>query len=49
MPIVLAQVKGGGNISESLSNEIRQVVYSLHQSKQINKKVCNNTIKSMQL
>ena len=37
LPIVLAQVKAGNN-SESLLNEIRQIVYSLYQSKQITKK-----------
>ena len=30
LPIALAQVKAGNN-SESLLNEIRQIVYSLHQ------------------
>ena len=44
--IALAQVKAGNN-SESLLNEIRQVVYSLYQSKQITKKVYNNIIKSI--
>ena len=34
LPIALAQVKAGNN-SESLLNEIRQIVYSLYQSKQI--------------
>ena len=48
LPIALAQVKAGNN-SESLLNEIRQIVYSLYQSKQITKKVCNNIIKSIQL
>ena len=48
LPIVLAQVKAGNN-SESLLNEIRQIVYSLYQSKQITKKVYNNIIKSIQL
>ena len=48
LPIALAQVKAGNN-SESLSNEIRQIVYSLYQSKQITKKVYNNIIKSIQL
>ena len=43
LPIALAQVKAGNN-SESLFNEIRQIVYSLYQSKQITKKVCNNII-----
>ena len=37
LPIALAQVKADKN-SESLLNEIRQIVYSLHQSKQITKK-----------
>ena len=37
LPIALAQVKAGNN-SESLLNEIRQIVYSLHQAKQITKK-----------
>ena len=45
--IVLAQIKPGNN-SESLLNEIRQIVYSLYQSKEITKKVYNNIIKSMQ-
>ena len=46
-PIALAQVKAGNN-SENLLNEIRQIVYSLYQSKQITKKVYNNIIKSIQ-
>ena len=37
------------NNSESLLNEIRQIVYSLYQSKEITKKVYNNIIKSIQL
>ena len=36
LPMALAQVKAGSN-SESLLNEIRQIVYSLYQSKQITK------------
>ena len=47
LPIALAQVKAGNN-SESLLNEIRKIVYSLYQSNQINKKVCNSIIKSIQ-
>ena len=47
-PIALAQVKAGNN-SESLSNEIRQIVYSLYQSKQITKKVYNNITKSINI
>ena len=46
LPIALAQVNAGNN-SESLLNEIRQIVYSLYQSKQITKKVYNNIIKSI--
>ena len=45
-PIALAQVKAGNN-SENWLNEIRQIVYSLYQSKQITKKVYNNIIKSI--
>ena len=48
LPIDLAQVKAGNN-SESLLNEIRQIIYSLYQSKQITKKLRNNIIKSIQL
>ena len=38
LPIALAQLKAGNN-SENLLNEIKQIVYSLHQSKGITKKV----------
>ena len=38
LPIALAQVKAGNN-SESLLNEIRQIVYFLYRSKKITKKV----------
>ena len=48
LPIALAQVKAGNN-SESLLNEIRQIVYFLYQSKQITKKVYNNIIKSVNI
>ena len=48
LPTALAQVKAGNN-SEVLLNEIRQIVYSLYQSKQVTKKVYNNIIKSIQL
>ena len=47
LPIALAQVKAG-NSSESLLNKIRQIVYSLYQSKEITKKVYNDIIKSIQ-
>ena len=32
---------------EDLLNETRQIVYSLYQSKDITKKICNNIIKSI--
>ena len=48
LPIALAQIKAGNN-SESLLNEIRQIVYSLYQSKKVTKKVYNSIIKSIQL
>ena len=47
LPITLAQVKAGNN-SEKLLNEMRQVVYSLYQSKEITKKVYNDIIKLIQ-
>ena len=47
LPIALAQIKDSNN-SESLLNEIRQIVYSLYQSKQITKKVYTNIIKYVQ-
>ena len=46
LPIALAQVNAGNN-SENLLNEIRQIIYSLYQSKEISKKVCNNLMKSL--
>ena len=44
-PITLAQVKAGNN-SKKLLNKIRQIVYSLYQSKKITKRVYNSIIKS---
>ena len=44
LPISLAQLKGGNN-SEKLKNEIRQLVYSLYCSKIMTKQVYNNLIK----
>ena len=46
--IALAQVKAGNN-SEILLNEIRQIVYFLHHSKEITKKVYKNMIISIQM
>ena len=41
LPITLAQLKAGNN-SEKLKNEIRQLLYSLYRSKNMNKPVYNN-------
>ena len=46
LPIALAKVKAGNN-SESLLNDIRQIVFALYQSKEITKKVYSNIIKSI--
>ena len=43
-----AKIKAGNN-SENLLNEIRQIVYSLYQSKEVTKKVYNNIIKSIKV
>ena len=48
LPIALAQVKTSNN-SESILNKIRQIVYSLYQSKQITRKLYNNIIKSIKI
>ena len=48
LPIALAQIEAGSN-SESLLDEIRQIVYSLYRSKEITKKVYNNIIKSIKV
>ena len=46
LPIALAQVKAGNN-SEKLLNEIRQIIYSLYQAKEITEKIYNNLVKSL--
>ena len=48
LPLLLSEISAGNN-SESLLNEIRQNVYSLYRSKEINKKVYNNIIKSIKV
>ena len=48
LPIALAQIKAGNN-SESLLTEMRQIVYSLRQSKEVIKKVYNNIIISIKV
>ena len=45
-PIALAQVKAGKN-SENLLNKIRQIIYSLCQSKEFTEKLYNNLNKSL--
>ena len=46
LPIALAKVKAGNN-SENLLNEIRQIIYSLYQAKEITEKIYNNLVKSL--
>ena len=48
LPIALAQVKAG-NTSENLLNNIRKIMYSLCQEKEITKKVYNNIMNSVNL
>ena len=46
LPILLAQ-KNAGNISQKLNNEIRQIIYSLHSSKNMSKAVYNHLMNSI--
>ena len=46
LPLFLAQIKAGNN-SYKLKNEIRQILYLLHQHNKITKKIYNNLIKSL--
>ena len=48
LPIALAQVKGG-NTSENLLNEIKQIIYFLYRTKKITEKVYNNIMNSIKL
>ena len=48
LPVTLGQIKAC-NKSENVLNEIRQVIYSLYQTKAITKKMFNNIINSLQL
>ena len=43
LPISLAQLKAGNN-SEKLKNEIRQILYSLYQSKKLSKNLCKSLV-----
>ena len=46
LPILLAQ-KQAGNNSQKLTNEIRQIIYSLYRSKNLSKTVYNHLINSI--
>ena len=46
LPILLTRIKVGSN-SYKIKNEMRQILYLLHQHNKITKKVCNNLIKSL--
>ena len=46
LPILLAQIQAGNN-SSKLKNEARQILYSLHRSKELTKTVYNNFIKAI--
>ena len=46
---MLKRLPKAGNNSKSLLNEIRQIVYSFYRSKEITKKVYNNTINSIKV
>ena len=48
VPIVLAQLKAG-KTSEYLLNEIRQIIYTLYQAKEITKNIYNNIMNSIKL
>ena len=48
LPIALAQVKAG-NTSENWLNEIRQIIYSLHQANEISQNLYNNIVNSIKL
>ena len=48
LTIALAQVKAG-NTSENLLNEIRQIIYSLYQAKEITKKMYKNILNSIKV
>ena len=48
LPIALTQIKAENN-SQSLLSKIKQIVYSLYQSKEITKNVYNNILKSIKV
>ena len=48
LPIALAEVKAG-NTRENLLNEIRQIIYSFYQEKEITKKVFSSIMNLIKL
>ena len=48
LQIALARVRAG-NTSKNLLNEIRKILYSLNQAKEITKKVYNNIMNSVKI
>ena len=48
LPIALAQVKAD-NTSQNLLNDIRQIIYTLYQAKEITKKVYNDIMNSIKV
>ena len=46
--LAFSQVKAGC-ISEILLNELRKIIYSLYQAKEITEKVCNNIMNSIEI
>ena len=48
LPIAIAKVKAG-NTSENILNKIREIIYSLHQAKEITEKVHNNIMNSIKI
>ena len=48
LPIALVQLEVV-NTSETLLNEIRQIIYSSHRAKEITRKVYNNIMNSIRL
>ena len=48
LPIALPQVKMGST-SENVYNEMRQIIYSLYQAREITKKIYNNIMNSVKV
>ena len=48
LPMALSQEKAG-NTSENLSNQIRQIIYSMYREKEVTKKIYNNLMNLIKL